>query len=101
MKIEEKAMQAMELLKREFSIFGNGDPKKGLHLFMVTTARLTHARKKHEWKGQTNEWGAWAVFDEAQELVEATKYEQGKRHEQYEAVDTIATAVRHYNREWE
>ncbi len=101
MKIEEKALQGMELLKREFTIFGNGDAKKGLHLFMIINARLIHARKKHNWKGQTNEWAAWAVFDEAQELLEAAKYNQGKRHEMYEAVDTMATAVRDYHREWE
>lgn len=83
-------------------VVGNGSFEHGAKLVQIIADRLTHAREKHPWPRDANNWeeAAHVVWVEADELLSAAEHETSERSHD-ESLDVIATAVRFCNREWE
>lgn len=75
------------------AVWGNGDAKLGLVLFVDVTNRLIHARGKHPRYAEGEYEALGVIGAEYEELVQAIEKESEFR-QQEEAKDVIATCIR-------
>jgi len=80
---------------------GNGDLERGRKLLAHIASRLRYARGAHKWAFKSLTYGACAVMGEARELEKAVICDEGPKRVYDEALDTIVTAIRMANVEWE
>lgn len=72
---------------------GNGDYQKGEDFILTLSARLNHARTKHDWSETSLSEAIEALMDECEEVVKAHN-EETEEQLIYESFDVATVAAR-------